>query len=115
MKEGYEKKCYICKKKFSTYSAYEGWTYQRHAGMARRFFCSYECMRKYDTKGKVERMIYFEDTCANYCGDEDNYICFIHGAITTCDGCKDFKTCKEAADEEWERRQHEGKRDGESR
>ena len=111
MKEGYDKKCYICKKKFCTYAAYEYWTYQRHAGKSRRFFCSYACMRKYDLqRGKPEKMIVVRDTCANFCGDDEEYNCFIHGAFVTCDGCKDYKDLKAKAYEVW-RERNEGKPD----
>jgi hypothetical protein len=85
MKEGYEKKCYTCKKKFSTYNATDGWAYMRRNGMARRFFCSYDCMRKYDRKQKKEVL----EACEHYISSDT---CLIHGKIVRgCTGCKDYE------------------------
>ena len=55
-------------------------------------------------------MIVVRDTCANFCGDDEEYNCFIHGAFVTCDGCKDYKDLKAKADEVW-RERNEGKPD----
>ena len=117
MKEGYDKKCYICKKKFCTYAAYEYWTYQRHAGKSRRFFCSYACMRKYDLRGKKEEPMYleFKDDCANFIEDEDDYYCFKHGYTFRCDKCGDYINRKDAGDQEYERRRANGQLDTEKK
>ena len=105
---GYIKKCFTCKKKFSTYTAYAGWAYQRHAGTARHFFCSYNCMRKYDMK-REGKLIMIDDTCAHFVGDDEYYVCELRKRLVTCEGCKDYLSQKQAGDQEWEARQNEGK------
>lgn len=43
-------KCTVCKKKFTTYSAVDGWVYFRNDGKKRRWFCGYNCMREWERK-----------------------------------------------------------------
>ena len=95
MKEGYEKKCCVCKKRFSTYSAGEYWTYQIHIGKSRRFFCSYACQRIYESR-KPEKIYEIKDQCSHFCEEEDeDYRCDIHGKNFTCKGCCDFKEVRD--------------------
>lgn len=49
----------------------------------------------------------FDITCAHYCGDDDCPRC-TQNLIVDCDRCKDYVSLKEAADKEYERRQHGG-------
>ena len=37
--------CPVCGKRFTTYSAVDGWVYQFFNGKVRKYYCSYNCMR----------------------------------------------------------------------
>lgn len=56
-------KCAICKKKFNTYAAYEGWAYMTlDNGKGYKWFCSYGCMREWEKKKDSARKYRTRDT-----------------------------------------------------
>lgn len=60
---GGTRKCYICKKKFSTWYATEGWAYQCSTGKNKHSFCSYNCMRAWERQRDAKRKYRTRDMC----------------------------------------------------
>ena len=55
-------KCPVCKKRFNTYSAYEGWAYTYNNGKIRKTFCSYGCKREWEKEKDSQRKYRTRDT-----------------------------------------------------